>query len=106
MGSAVSSNGKAKVCQAGPKTLSERTTVAAAARRPPPPLVPPSPSAACPSPAPALPPLQPQWPPASYDPSSERLATFAGGCFWSVELAFQVGGAEPVQVDRQTDQHL
>ena len=24
--------------------------------------------------------------------SDEQLATFAGGCFWSVELAFQVGG--------------
>lgn len=29
-----------------------------------------------------------QWPPANKQPD-EQLATFAGGCFWSVELAFQ-----------------
>ncbi|EFN55435.1 hypothetical protein CHLNCDRAFT_59670 [Chlorella variabilis] len=29
-----------------------------------------------------------QWPPATRQPD-EQLATFAGGCFWSVELAFQ-----------------
>ena len=34
--------------------------------------------------------MQAQWPPAMK--SDEQLATFAGGCFWSVELAFQVGG--------------
>lgn len=33
--------------------------------------------------------LQVPWPPANQQPD-ERLATFAGGCFWSVELAFQV----------------
>lgn len=29
-----------------------------------------------------------KWPPANMGPD-EQLATFAGGCFWSVELAFQ-----------------
>lgn len=33
---------------------------------------------------------QAAWPPANRQPD-EQLATFAGGCFWGVELAFQVG---------------
>jgi len=33
--------------------------------------------------------LQAAWPPANRQ-ADEQLATFAGGCFWSVELAFQV----------------
>ena len=46
------------------------------------------------TPPPPLPHLQAQWPPATKG-GDEQLATFAGGCFWSVELAFQVGAGTP-----------
>ena len=29
------------------------------------------------------------WPPAGYEAKGHKLATFAGGCFWGLELRFQ-----------------